>query len=292
VPAEILRLAHLTSPLTRFAPAPTGWLHLGHVLNAEYVWGIAAALGGRVLLRIEDHDRTRSRPEYEAGILDDLDWLEFRPDLFPTSAFRAGRCESRQSDRDEVYRSAVEVLRARGLVYGCDCSRAEIVAASDGDTSGERRYTGRCRERGLPLADGIGWRVRMDPGVEAFDDGRLGPLSQHPAEQCGDLLIRDRHGNWTYQFAVTVDDWQQQVDLVIRGEDLLASTGRQIRLARLLGREHPPAFLHHRLVMQSPAQKLSKSDGATGIRTLRAAGHTALGVRSRFSMSGSDLDVR
>ena len=283
----VQRLGYLagTSPLTRFAPAPTGWLHLGHVLNAEYVWRIARALGGRVLFRIEDHDRLRCRPEYEAGILDDLDWLGFRPDIFPTAAFRAGRCDARQSDRDHVYRAAVEALAARGLIYACDCSRADIVASGDGDTSGELRYPGRCRDRGLPLTGAVGWRVRMDPGVESFDDARLGPQVQDPAEQCGDLLIRDRHGNWTYQFAVTVDDWQQRIDLVVRGEDLLASTGRQIRLARLLGRERPPAFLHHPLVMKTPGQKLSKSDGATGLRYLRATGWTALAVRSRCSIS-------
>src|SRR6266542_6100961 len=108
---------------TRFAPAPTGWLHLGHVLNAEYVWGRARAMGGGVLLRIEDHDRTRARPEFEAGILDDLDWLGYRPDIFPTDAFRAGRCDGRQSDRDSIYRETFEILRAHGLVYACDCSR-------------------------------------------------------------------------------------------------------------------------------------------------------------------------
>jgi len=287
VPAGILeRLAHLRgrSPLTRFAPAPTGWLHLGHVLNAEYVWGVAQALGGRVLLRIEDHDRVRSRAEYEAGILDDLDWLGFRPDIFPTDTFRAGRCDGRQSDRGHVYHAAVDVLRAKGLVYGCDCSRADVLAATDGDTSGELRYAGRCRGRDLPLTDGVGWRVRMDSGSETFDDARLGVRSQDPAAQCGDLLIRDRHANWTYQFAVAVDDWQQQIDLVIRGEDLLASTGRQIRLARLLGRERPPTFLHHSLIMRTPTQKLSKSDGATGIRDLRAAGQTPEMVRSQSSI--------
>lgn len=287
MPAGILeRLAHLRgrSPLTRFAPAPTGWLHLGHVLNAAYVWGVAQALGGRVLLRIEDHDRVRSRPEYEAGILDDLDWLGFCPDVFPTDAFRAGRCDGRQSDRSHVYRAAVDALRAKGLVYACDCSRAEIVAASDADTSGELRYPGRCRERGLTLTDGVGWRVRMDPGIEAFIDARVDHQSQDPAQQCGDLLIRDRDGNWTYQFAVTVDDWEQEIDLVIRGEDLLESTGRQIRLARLLGREQPPTFLHHPLIMKTATQKLSKSDGATGIRELRASGQSADQVRARFSI--------
>lgn len=205
------------------------------------------------------------------GLLDDLDWLGFRPDVYPTDAFRAGPCAGRQSDRDDVYHEAVEQLRARGLVYGCDCSRTSMASAAS-SPSIELRYSGRCRDRGLPLADGIGWRVRMDPGIERFDDARLGPQEQEPAEQCGDVLIRDRHGNWTYQFAVTVDDWRQGIDLVVRGVDLLASTGRQIRLSRLLGRERPPVFLHHPLIMKTRDQKLSKADGDSGRRELRARG--------------------
>src|SRR3954451_21384016 len=106
--------------LTRFAPAPTGWLHLGHVLNAEHVWGTARAEGGRVLLRIEDHDRTRSRHEFEAGILEDLDWLGYAPDIYSTDAYRTGRCQGRQSERDAIYRAAIDVLAAQGLIYGCD----------------------------------------------------------------------------------------------------------------------------------------------------------------------------
>ncbi len=131
---DLAALARLlpAGPRTRFAPAPTGWLHLGHVLNARYVWGIAQAVGGRVLLRIEDHDRERCRPEFETGILDDLDWLGFAPDVFATNDFRAGRCEGRQSDRERGYLEAVEILRARGLVYGCDCSRKDILAATGG----------------------------------------------------------------------------------------------------------------------------------------------------------------
>lgn len=261
--------------LTRFAPAPTGWLHLGHVLNAECVWGRAREAGGRVLLRIEDHDRLRSRPEYEAGILDDLDWLGYRPDVFPTDAFRNGRCEGRQSDRDGVYREAFAILRVQGLVYACDCSRRSTVpAARPARDPVELHYPGTCRDRHLPLVDGHGWRVRIDPGIEIFDDLHLGPQRQDPAEQCGDVLLRDRHGNWTYQFAATVDDWRQDIDTVIRGIDLLPSTGRQIRIARLLGRKHPPRFFHHPLIMKTPDQKLSKSDGDTGVRDLRARGWT------------------
>ena len=121
-------------------------------------------------------------------------------------------------------------------------------------------------------------RVRLTPSVETFDDLRLGPQVQRPSEQCGDLVIRDRHGNWTYHFAAEVDDWVQAVTLVIRGEDLLDSTGRQIELARLLGRQEPPAFLHHALLMKTPSQKLSKSDGDTGVGELRARGWTAADV--------------
>jgi glutamyl-tRNA synthetase/glutamyl-Q tRNA(Asp) synthetase len=274
--------------LTRFAPAPTGWLHLGHVLNAWYVWTVARTRRGRVLLRVEDHDRERCRPEFERALLDDLDWLGFVPDVFKTSEYRAGACAGRQSDRSAHYEDAVRILQARGLVYACDCSRREIQiaarrAAAD-DTSAspvELRYDGRCRDRGLPLHAGCGWRVRMDAGVETFDDALLGTQQQAPAEQCGDLLIRDRAGNWTYQFAVTVDDWRQGIGVVIRGVDLLPSTGRQIRLARLLGRATPPRYAHHPLIMKSARQKLSKSDGDTGVRDLRAAGWTRDAVVER-----------
>ncbi|MGE0361522.1 MAG: glutamate--tRNA ligase family protein [Vicinamibacterales bacterium] len=261
-------------PLSRFAPAATGHLHLGHVVNAIHVWGLARSLGGRVLLRIEDHDRQRCRPEYEASILDDLDWLGLAPDVHPTAAFRAGRCDGRQSDRDAVYRQGIAALASRGLVYGCRCTRREIGASGQG-VGDELRYPGTCRSLGLPLDDGLGWRLRLEPGVEVFDDVRHGPSAQDPAAQCGDLLLRDRLGNWTYQYAVVVDDTAQGIDLVVRGDDLFASTGRQIRLARLLGRTTPPVFAHHPLVMKSPTQKLSKSDGDSGVRDLRAAGWSA-----------------
>ncbi len=265
------------TPLTRFAPAPTGWLHLGHVLNADYVWSLARALGGRVLLRIEDHDRGRSRPEFEAGILDDLDWLGFHPDIHTTADIRAGRVSPRQSDRQPIYAAAVRTLAAQGLIYACDCSRRSLTHGTG--EGGELFYPGTCRTRQLPLAPGVGWRLRIDAGVERFDDVRMGRQEQEPARQCGDLLVRDREGNWTYQFAVAVDDWDQGIDLVVRGTDLLASTGRQIRIARLLGRARKPVFFHHPLIMKSASQKLSKSDGDTAVRVLRERGWTAETVR-------------
>ena len=281
-------------PLTRFAPAPTGYLHLGHVVNALHVWGIARALGGRVLLRVEDHDRQRCRPEYETALLEDLDWLGFEPDVFPTAAFRAGPCEGRQSNRDTRYIAAVERLRQRDLMYGCACTRRTIEAGSaGGPPTDELRYPGTCRDRGLPLDARHGWRVRLPDDAVAFEDGRHGPSVQTPALQCGDLLALDRLGNWTYQFAAVVDDLLMGVDLVIRGDDLFASTGRQILLARLLGRDVPPVFLHHALVMKSPTQKLSKSDGDTGVRELRATGWPAARVIGHAAhLAGLTPDAR
>jgi glutamyl-tRNA synthetase/glutamyl-Q tRNA(Asp) synthetase len=254
------------SPLTRFAPSPTGRLHLGHVVHAIYVWGLARALDGRVLLRIEDHDRERSRPEHEAAIRDDLSWLGLVPDLDVP----------RQSDRGAEHRTALRALQAQGLVYPCRCSRREIEDAGGGGD--ELRYPGTCRDVGLEPVDGLGLRVRLDEAPEAFEDGRLGPQVQVPAEQCGDVLIRDRTGQWTYQFAVTVDDTFQGIDLVIRGEDLLPSTGRQLKLARLLGRRRPPVFLHHPLLYGEAGVKLSKSNLDSGLDTLRSAGWPAAAV--------------
>jgi glutamyl-tRNA synthetase/glutamyl-Q tRNA(Asp) synthetase len=264
----------LNSPelLTRFAPAPTGHLHLGHVLNALHVWEFARAHGGRVLLRIEDHDRQRCRPEFERSIRDDLAWLGFTPDFEVP----------RQSERDEAYRSVLADLSRRGLVYGCACTRQEIAAIETAGADNDHReliYPGTCRDRGLGLVDGLGWRVRMDPGDETFVDELCGPQRQNPARQCGDLLIRDRLGNWTYQWAATIDDVLQRITHVIRGRDLLSSTGRQIRLGRLAGRETPAIFRHHPLIMKSAMQKLSKSDGDSGVPDLRAAGWTPDAVK-------------
>lgn len=249
--------AHLAGPpITRFAPSPTGYLHLGHVVNAIYTWGVARALGGRVLLRVEDHDRIRSRADYERAILEDLDWLGFVPDEGRHPVLR-------QSDTPEIYRNALDVLKRTAHVFACDCSRTDI---------GGERYAGRCRNRGLSEAPGRGVRVRLDETTVHASDLLAGPLEQTPAEQCGDLLVRDRDSNWTYQFAVTVDDVRQGVTLVIRGADLIASTGRQVLLAGMMGRATPPLYLHHPLIMGPSGEKLSKSARDTGVRELRAKG--------------------
>ena len=272
--------AALPSPwTTRFAPAPTGRLHLGHVLNAIYVWGIARAHGGRVVLRIEDHDRTRCRPEYEAALLNDLAWLGFEPDSIAPP----------QRDRSARYEQALAALTADGLVYPCDCSRRTIAAEAPDMPNEELRYDGRCRNRNLDGSATLARRVRMDDGTEAFNDMLLGPQIGAPSLQCGDFLVRERLGHWTYQFAVTVDDLDQPIDLVIRGEDLLSSTARQLRLARLLRRVEPSRFLHHPLLRHPDGAKLSKSRGDSGIAELRNAGRSAAEVIALAALRGGLL---
>jgi glutamyl/glutaminyl-tRNA synthetase len=139
--------------------------------------------------------------------------------------------------------------------------------------------------------DGCGVRVQLEAGDEVFEDAIRGRQVQEPASQCGDLLIRDRDGHWTYQFAVTVDDLRQEIDLVIRGEDLLTSTGRQIRLARQLGRATPPVFAHHPLILKASGEKLSKSSGDTGVRELRAAGVSPAEVLGRTAAACGLISV-
>jgi glutamyl-Q tRNA(Asp) synthetase len=256
--------------LTRFAPAPTGYLHLGHVANAAWVWAAAAAAGARVLLRVEDHDATRARPEYDAAVLEDLAWLGFRPDLGPV----------RQSDPDALaaYEAAAATLRADGLVYGCSCTRATFAAWASAEGGPWRGIgcPGSCREQGV---DGPVLRVALGAGTETWMDGLLGPCADEVTPS-GDLPIRDRHGHWTYGFCVVVDDLRQDVTLVVRGRDLLHATPAQLRLGRLLGRAVPATFLHHRLIRRPDGSKLSKSAGDTGVRELRAAGRTPAEVRA------------
>jgi glutamyl/glutaminyl-tRNA synthetase len=249
--------------LTRFAPAPTGYLHLGHVANAVWVWGLAAAIGGSVLLRIEDHDRARCRPEYDAALLEDLAWLGFHADDGPV----------RQADDEAPYAAALERLRGETLVYGCDCSRTtfESWAREHGRRWHGPGCPGDCRSRGL---SGPILRVALGDGSERWVDAIVGPCADEVAP-AGDMPIRDRHGTWTYGFSVVVDDLRQGVDLVVRGGDLLEATAAQIRLAGLLGRAIPATFAHHPLIQRPDGQKLSKADSDTSVRELRAAGRTA-----------------
>lgn len=262
---------------TRFAPSPTGWLHLGHVAHALWTWDTARAMGARVVLRMEDHDRGRCRPEYERQVYEDLGWLGLEPEPESLASLLAGPSPWRQSDCGPVYQAALDRLARQGLVYGCDCTRSKLSAQADAGAPDGRevRYPGTCRGRGLAPGPGVGARIRLPETEETFDDLGRGPQRQRPHHQCGDLLARDRNGNWTYQFAVTVDDLRHGITLVVRGEDLLESTGRQILLARLLGRGEPPRFLHHPVLRNAAGVKLSKQDRATGLRALREAGLTS-----------------
>ncbi|HET7474133.1 MAG TPA: glutamate--tRNA ligase family protein [Candidatus Limnocylindrales bacterium] len=267
------------SQRTRFAPAPTGFLHLGHVANALWVWGAAHLTGAEVLLRIEDHDRQRSRSRFDAALLDDLAWLGFAADRGPV----------RQTDADAIraYAQALARLTASGLVYRCACTRSTFGAwaREHGRSWTGPGCPGACRMLALPDDPATSLRVALGEGTEPFDDLFLGPQAGDPSH-AGDLVIRDREANWTYGFAVVVDDLRHGVDLVVRGEDLLPETARQIRLARLLGRETPPRFLHHPLIRKPSGAKLSKSEGDAGVAELRAAGGTPESVRAEAAARG------
>ena len=227
--------------------------------NAIFVWGLAAP-GGRVLLRIEDHDRVRSRPEFEADLLEDLAWLGFVADEGP---MRQSDDETRMPPRSSD--SARRVSSTAATAHGRRSRRGRATTAASGTARAVRAgaapvaWTGRCCGSPWAAARNGGWTASSGRARTRCADG-------------GDLPVRDRDGNWTYGFSVVVDDLRQGVDLVIRGRDLLGATAAQIRLGRLLGRETPAAFAHHPLVRATDGRKLSKADGATSVRDLRAAG--------------------
>lgn len=249
--------------ITRFAPSPTGQLHLGHIASAAYVWGIAQALKARVLLRLEDHDRIRSRSHYEDDILKDLEWLGFEPSAEPT----------RQRDQAARYELAMKTLPSED-VYPCECSRKVIQQHRPSWAEGlELFYPGICRQKNLALKNN-GLRFVITDNPVHFTDALLGPTTQTPAKQCGDLLIRDRDQNWTYQFCATVDDYTDGVNLIIRGQDIFPSTGRQILLAQQLGRQTPATFAHHPLIKDPDGEKLSKSLDSESIGNYRRNGET------------------
>lgn len=269
---------------TRFAPSPTGPLHLGHVAHMIFVWGVARSLNGKVILRMEDHDRTRCRPEYEQNIIEDLDWLGFVPD----AGFQNKKPDLyRQSDNNARYKVAIEDLKAQNLIYACDCSRSDIAFRNKAKQQHavvmgeEQPYDGYCRNRNLVYGPGRGIRFIMPEEKVVFKDVLLGVVEQHPMHQCGDVLLKDRLGNWTYQFAVTVDDTQQGIDLVIRGQDLIESTGRQILLSKKMSREKPPIFLHHPLLLDEGGYKLSKRMQSESIKGMRGTGLTAPEILGR-----------
>lgn len=255
-------LAGARPKVTRFAPAPTGFLHLGHVVAAAWVWHFARKLDLPVILRIEDHDRLRSRELYAQALIEDLAWL----------GFEAKKVE-KQSDRLDRYASYLDALRQRQLVYPCLCSRRDLRERGLGSV-----YDGRCRQR-VGAAELAAHSERLIVGSQemVFFDLFRGWQRDKPSDSCGDFVLRDRNGHFSYHFANVVDDIEDGVDLVIRGMDLYESSGRQIYLARLLGRRVPPLYIHHPLLYSSedPQQKLSKARGDSAVRELRRAGYRA-----------------
>ncbi len=269
---DALRDATQPAPVTRFAPSPTGELHLGHVAHALWVWGVAEVLDATVLIRMEDHDRTRCTAAFEASILSDLAWLGFAGEPVSTASLSGHPSPFRQSDVPERYSEAFARLRSETEVYGCTCTRALLGPA---DVDRERRYPGNCR--GMPI-DREGKhqvRVRLPDGAVRTTDLRLGVLEEEPQTTCGDIAVRDALGQWTYQFSVVVDDLVHGVNLVVRGEDLVHSTARQGLLGRLLGRSEPVITVHHPLVVDESGRKLSKRDRSLTVRAMREAGKSA-----------------
>jgi glutamyl-Q tRNA(Asp) synthetase len=278
--------------VTRFAPSPTGHLHLGHAFAALTAHDVARSAGGRFLLRIEDIDRSRSRSEYAAAILEDLEWLgvEWEPPLL------------RQSERFAAYRSALDRLEAAGLLYPCFCTRSDIARASEAPHGPEGPpYPGTCRtlsstERARRIQSGAAYALRLDVakaaqriGPLSFEeqgsgpDGERGMIAVNPLP-FGDIVLARKDTPASYHLAVVVDDAFQGVTLVSRGSDLFAATHVQRLLQARLDLPQP-TYAHHRLILDAQGRKFSKRDRAVTLRELRARGVTPQDIRARLDLS-------
>ncbi len=264
--------------VTRFAPTPSGYLHLGHAYAALVAWESARAAGGRFLLRIEDIDRARCRPEFEQGILEDLRWLGLDWDGEPV----------RQSERMALYDQALDRLDRLGVLYPCFCTRrrirAEIAHAGQAPhgPAGEAAYPGICRslspaERRLRIAAGEPFALRLDvaralaqTGPLGWDDLRAGRIEARP-DMLGDVVLARKDVPSSYHLAVTVDDGLQGVTLVTRGEDLFHATHVHRLLQALLGLA-TPRYYHHNLIANSTGLRLAKRNRAVTLRTVRQSG--------------------
>lgn len=270
--------------ITRFAPSPTGWLHLGHAYSAMVGHDRARAAGGRFLLRIEDTDRARCRPAYESAIFEDLAWLGLTWDG-PVL---------RQSEHLADYAAALDRLIALGVCYPCGCSRADIQAALSAPQEGVTTppvYPGTCRHR--PMADrGPGDAVRLDmaraldrigalPGFDETGPERAGHHALDAGSlisETGDIVLSRKDIGPAYHLTVVVDDARQQITEVTRGMDLFAATPVQIVLQTLL--QYPtPSYHHHRLIRDEAGKRLAKRDDARAIRRYRADGMTPAAIR-------------
>lgn len=244
---------------TRYAPSPTGAMHLGHVRTHLIAYLRARSLGGRIVMRIEDLDPPRVVPGSAEGFLRDHEWLGLEWDEGPHF----------QSDRTALYEAAIDRLRAEGAIYPCTCSRREVAQIASAPHGEEGPvYPGTCRpgpsHPGRPEA----LRFRMQAGEVVWRDTLLGDVTTPDA---GDFVVRRADGLFAYQLAVVVDDGAMGITEVVRGRDLLASTPRQLALADALGLV-PPAYLHVPLVLGEDGERLAKRNGAIGVAAYREAG--------------------
>jgi len=267
--------------VTRFAPSPTGLLHLGHAYAALYAWSRARQAGGRFLLRIEDIDAARCREEFVAAIDEDLRWLGLDWD----GAVR------RQSRHLDDYRAALARLEAAGLVYPCFCTRADIAGALDAPQGPEGAiYPGTCRdlpsaERAARMAAGVKFALRLDTaaafartGKLAWEDEAAGLVAADPLA-LGDVVLARKDAPTSYHLAVTIDDAAQGVSLVTRGIDLFAATHIHRLLQALLGLP-TPLYSHHRLLVDASGRRYAKRDRSLTLRALRQSGRSPEEVRA------------
>ena len=258
----------------RFAPSPSGRIHLGNILCCLLAWLSARQKGGRVILRIEDLDTARCPRRYGEQMCRDIQWLGLDWDEGPVIGGPSGPYE--QSRRTALYQAALERLEAQGLVYPCFCTRAELHAASAPHREdGQVVYPGTCRgltaeqaaERARRTGRAPALRLWVPEEEITFIDGHMGEYGEWLPADCGDFLLRRSDGIFAYQLAVVVDDAAMGVTEVVRGADLLASTPRQLLLYRLLGLE-APAFYHFPLLLGSDGQRLSKRNADAGLDAL------------------------
>lgn len=280
----------------RFAPSPSGRMHLGNVFCALLAWLSVRAQGGTLVLRIEDLDPGRCKPAYTAQLEDDLRWLGLDWDEGDGVGGPDG--PYRQSLRTPVYADCLEALSKRAQVYACYCKRSELHAAQAPHASdGTPVYSGRCRalspreraEQAQRRAPSLRLRV-PEPGQDrvAFTDGHLGPYAENLARDCGDFIIRRSDGVYAYQFAVVADDAAMGITEVVRGRDLLSSTPRQLYLYRLLGKP-APRFYHIPLLVTAEGRRLSKRDRGMDLGYLRQRGWHPEEILGRLAQLGGLL---
>ena len=279
----------------RYAPSPTGPLHLGNARTALLSWLAARAAGGVYVMRVEDLDGPRVRPGLEKRILEELRWLGLDWDEGPDVGGAAG--PYRQSERLPRYAEALARLRAAGLAYPCFCSRAEIAAASQaphGPADEGPRYPGTCSALGpaevarRAASRHPAWRFRVPAGKVAFADGVHGDVEVDVGETAGDFVVARADGIPAYQLAVVVDDATMGITDVVRGDDLLSSTGRQLLLYGALGLPGP-RFAHVPLVVGEDGQRLAKRHGALSLGELRERGadpRSVIGLLAELSGLG------